>query len=435
MSQISRPWNGTTVGDAGPYTDAQWQKLYQYIIGLGAIRSNTGVFLGSGTQPNDGLRVTAQSPAAAGILVLPGSALVQGIAYMNDADVPLVVAANASGNPRIDTVVVQADYALQECRLAILQGTPAASPVPPTLTQIANTMWEIPVADVAAANGFTTIAQGNITPRQEWVNAPPGVYLDNVFNNSGAALEDGDVVIWDNTATRAVTTTVIANSSLAAGVWRGRNENGAYGRLQTKGIGYVRTNAAVAIGNILVTSTTARQAGVIANAPDRIIGRVLETTLAAGLALTAIDVSLGTGFDIIQIHDEKASGVAAASIVSGAWRTRELTTIVSDTAGLSSLPGSNRIRLAAGTYEFWICAPVASNSSAVRLFNFTDTAVIQEGAHGVGNAFVIGLFTIAAQKDLEIQQRINVTANGGLTLTTGANEVYTTVYLRRRAGS
>jgi len=45
MSETSRPWNGTITGDAGPYSDANWQQLYRAIIGFGAARSNSGVFL------------------------------------------------------------------------------------------------------------------------------------------------------------------------------------------------------------------------------------------------------------------------------------------------------------------------------------------------------------------------------------------------------
>lgn len=434
MTEISRPWNGTIIGDAGPYSDADWHELYRYIIGLGGNRANTGVFLGSGTPPNNGLRVTEQSPAAAGVNVLSGSALVQGIAYFTDATEAFAVAVNASGNPRIDTIVVQADYALQECRLALIQGTPVATPVAPALTQVAGVMWEIPVANIAVANGFSSIVQANITPRQEWVNAPSGVYLDGVLNNSAVALENGDVVVWDNTGIRAVTTTTTLDNKAAAGIWHGQTAIGAYGRVQVRGIGYVRVNAAVAPGNLLVTSTTAKQAAVDSGPANKVLGRALETTTGAGLALCNIDVHMVNDLDHIKIRDEKASGVAPASIVLSAWRTRELNTEVYDTGGFASLPGSNRILLQPGTYEFWANAPVANTTvgSAIRLFNFTDTAVIDESSHGVDSSTMLaGRFVLTAAKSLELQQWTAATINGGIALSTGANEIYASIYLRR----
>lgn len=293
MAESSRPWSGTSPGDAGPYSSQQWQKLYQAIIGLGGSRANVGPFLGSGSQPNDGLRVQAQGPATTSIDVLAGAALVQGAAYLNTATVSFAIAANSSGNPRIDTVILRADYALQTIRLAVLQGTPAATPSPASLTQTLNVLWEIPLADIAVANGFSSITQANITPRHEWVNAPPGVYLDNVVNNSGGTLQDGDVVIWDTSADRAVTTTTTANDSLLAGVWRGRTANGSYGRVQVQGIGYVNANAAITRGATLTTSGTAKQAAANASISlIPILGTALETTSGAGFVLAHIRVSI-----------------------------------------------------------------------------------------------------------------------------------------------
>lgn len=298
--QDSRPWNGITTGDAGPYSDTDWQQLYQYIIGWGATRANVGVFLGSGTQPNDGLKVQAQTVPSTSVDVLAGSALVQGIAYINTATVSFVIAANASGNPRIDTIILQADYALQTVRLVVLQGTPAASPAVPTLTQSANVLWEIPLADIAVANGFTTITNAVITPRHEWANAPSGVYLDSVLNNSGSELNTGDVVIWDASADRAVTVGTTFDDPLLAGVWQGRTANGGYGRVQRSGIGYVNASAAITRGNTLVTSvTTKRAAEQVRISLGAVLGIALETTSGAGYVLANINVqksSLGAGY-------------------------------------------------------------------------------------------------------------------------------------------
>lgn len=434
MSESSKPWNGITVGDSGPYSDSNWQEVWRNAFGWGGLRSNVGIFLGTGTPPNEGLRVEAQSPTTASINVLQGAALVKGVFYVNTSTEAFVVGANASGNPRVDTVVLQCDYALQTVRLTLKAGTPAATPVPPTLTQSAGILWEIPVADIAVADGFTVITQANITPRHEWVNAPPGVYLDNILNNSGVTLEDGDVVVWDNTVTRGVTTTTTADDQSVAGVWRARTATSEYGRVQTKGIGYVRVDAAAAPGDILASSTTTRQAGVIAGVRNKYIARVVETTLAAGLALCNIDVHMVRDEEYILIRDERANGSAAASVTQAGWRQRELNTEVFDTGGLASV-ASNQITLEAGTYEVIAGCPVSTaQNHRARLRDTTGGATLVEGSNILGGqALLFGQFTITVQSVIQLQHWITTTTTGGSAVSTGETEKYAYVYLVRKA--
>jgi hypothetical protein len=288
MTEASRPFDGTVVGDSGPYSAEQWRQIWRNVLGWGGERANVGVFLSSGTQPNDGLLVQAQSPVTTAIDVLRGAALVRGIFYLSDATVAFVVANNASGNPRIDTVVLRADYIAQTVRLALKQGAPAASPTPPSLTQTAGVIWEIPIADIAVANGFTSIASANISSRREWINAASGVYLDNVLNNSGVTLNDGDVVIWDDSADRAVTVSTTINDPDTAGTWVGSATPGTYGRVLVDGIGYIRTITAVTRGDHLTTSTVAGSAQISNGIERYFLARALETTSAAGLALAYV---------------------------------------------------------------------------------------------------------------------------------------------------
>lgn len=440
MTQRSLPYNGTTVGDAGPYSDADWQRLWQYIIGLGGVRANVGVFLGSGTQPYDGLRVQAQNPTTTAVDVLPGSALVQGIAYINDDTESFVIASNASGNPRIDTIVVQADYAQQETRLALSQGTPAASPVPPTLTQSAGIMWEIPVADIAVANGFTSISQSNITPRHEWVNAAPGVYLDNVLNNSGGTLVTGDVVIWDTSADRAVTTTTRLNHTRAAGVWVGRTDDGDYGRVLKTGVGFVNTNAAVTRGDRLVTSSTAKQAGISTTAETgRQVATALETTSGSGLALCNV-----TGFggkSKATIADQKAQGTAGGSSTAGSWQTRPINTELSDPDSIVAI-SANQFTPIAGVFNLFASAPFAGAISAacrIRLRNVTAGTTLKVSANttignGIpGTAVLFHTFAANGTDAYEIQyytsSALATTGLGVAVNAAGESEIYALVEL------
>lgn len=416
MTEISRPWSGTTIGDAGPYSDLHWQELYQAIIGWGAGRANNGVILMSGTEPNDGLKVTENSPAAANVLVLPGAALVQGIAYLNDDTETLSIAANASGNARIDTIILQADYALQTVRLEVLTGTPAASPVAPSLTQSAGVLWEIPIANIAVANGFTTITNSNITQRQEWVNAPPAVYLDSLTNNSGAELNNGDVVVWDSTANRAVKTSTTKGDESVAGVWQGGSQaNGGEGRVLTEGIAYLQTDAAVTRGDFLQHSTTAKKATPY-NFSGVAIARALETTSGAGLALCYVRF-IRQKNDYVIIEDQKAQNTAGGTATSGSFQKRDLNTEVTDLAGLASI-ASSVVTLQPGTYYARWSAPAANGvlTHQTRLRNTADginymgtseraAAAIQNQTVSTGSAF----FTITAAKTFELQHQVNTT--------------------------
>lgn len=447
MTEATRPWNGTTVGDAGPYSDSDWQELYQNIIGWGGKRSNVGVFLGTGTQPNEGLKVQAQSPATTSIDVLTGAALVQGIAYINTATEDFAIAANSSGNPRIDTIIVRVDYALQTGRLAVLQGTPAASPVAPSLTQTPGVMWEIPLADIAVADSFVSISNSNITPRYEWVNAPPAVYLDNVLNNSGVTLETGDVVRWDSSADRAVTTTTQVNDPRVAGVWQGRTANGSYGRVLKNGIGYVNGSAAVTRGALLTTHSVATEAVASTTIPaNGALARALETTSGAGLVLCYVQGHAGTSR--ATVADQKATNTAGGASAAAAWTTRVLNTEVSDPDGIVTVAG-NQITPIAGTYRLSVIAPfvagAASSTVRLRLRNVTAASVVKVGPNcttgQVNGAGVMALLTevifVANGTDAyDVQYYLNAGARVTDGLGVAINEAtvvetYTTVELER----
>lgn len=88
----------------------------------------------------------------------------------------------------------------------------------------------------------------------------------------------------------------------------------------------------------------------------------------------------------INIQDVKANGTGGGNFTSGAWRTRDLNTIVVDTHGLATL-ASNQITLPAGTYRCFILAPGFNvNDHVVRLRDITNGVTIAEGIEGRSNA-------------------------------------------------
>lgn len=338
MTEISAPWDGVSLGDAAnaPYSAAEWARIWRETFR--ASKADSGPLLGSGTSPDPGLTVQATTPASANVQVLPGSALVRGTWYANDANVTLPIAANASGNPRIDTVVLQKNVFTQTVRLVVLQGLTAVTPVPLPLTQLDVSVWEIPLADIAVASGFATITNANITPRRHWANLADGVYLQDVLNNSGGTLQTGDVVIWDTSADRAVTTTTTLGDAKTAGVWVGRTGAGGYGRVLVKGIGWVNTVGAAVRGYTLISYSTVKTAIPVASALGQSLrhglGVVIGATTGTGLCLAMIDVNA---------NHEGAIQVAQSTTVGG---TQSVTFVDSHaTHAVTLTPHGTRVKV------------------------------------------------------------------------------------------
>lgn len=152
-----------------------------------------------------------------------------------------------------------------------------------------------------------------------------------------------------------------------------------------------------------ITSTQEAQAEAFA----RLVKRVeqLETLEVGGAA------------DYILIQDQKAAGVDGGTFTAGAWRTRDLNTIVHNEGSHAAL-AANQITLQAGTYRVFASAPAhMANNHQLRFYNVTDaiaylgpsgwaiqTAITS--SYGVEDrAFVADKFTIASAKVFELQHR------------------------------
>ncbi len=140
-----------------------------------------------------------------------------------------------------------------------------------------------------------------------------------------------------------------------------------------------------------------------------------------------------TGY--ILLRDEKAVGTDGGTFTAGAWQTREINTKVVDVGGYATL-SANQITLPAGTYRCRIqCPAYAVNKHQARLYNVTNAAVLLLGSSqrnpSAGNhtvpSVIIGRFTLAAAKVLEVQHRCETTlATNGLGIAAGFDtEVYT----------
>ncbi len=209
MAQGSFIWDGNSgqggLGDCGPYSAANWAQVLKALMS-----GKTGV------SEVGQLEVMETSPASKSVRIVTGRAVVRGKVYWLDADTTLTISDNTSGNPRIDRVVLEADWATQTIRLKVLEGTPAATPTAPSLTQVDGTLWQLPLAQIAVTNGFTSITSGNITDEREFVNPPLGyavatvggktadystnstsfVTIDSTEFKLTVTTHGGDVLVW-----------------------------------------------------------------------------------------------------------------------------------------------------------------------------------------------------------------------------------------------
>jgi hypothetical protein len=146
MTERSYYWDGLVTGDAvlAPYAttvwnDLVWETLFQ--------RDST-----EQSVLEDYLNELVVSGVSGGVKVATGAALVNGTLYENTVALSLAIE-TPSSDPRIDRIVLRKTWVDQKIRLAVLQGTEAASPTAPTLTQSEGDTWEVSLAQVRITIG------------------------------------------------------------------------------------------------------------------------------------------------------------------------------------------------------------------------------------------------------------------------------------------
>ena len=106
--------------------------------------------------------VVASDPAAKTVEVKTGTFITGGVFGRVSTQHLLSISDNASGNPRIDRVVLRRDNANDTVTTIVLEGTPDASPTPPSISQSGDT-YEISLAQIAVADSFSSITASEIT--------------------------------------------------------------------------------------------------------------------------------------------------------------------------------------------------------------------------------------------------------------------------------
>ncbi len=170
MTQDSGLWDHFGGGDAD--TAVVWQSKYSAIERADwfskLLQSNSAHAFVVPDYGNE-LKVVADSPVSLDVIVRSGALEFRGWMYENTDDEVLTLAAANGSNPRLDRIVARLTppWTEQKIRVAVITGTPAATPSLPALTQTAD-IYEIDLAWVWVATSATTIAQTRIWDQREF---------------------------------------------------------------------------------------------------------------------------------------------------------------------------------------------------------------------------------------------------------------------------
>lgn len=97
-----------------------------------------------------------------GVSIAAGTAWINGYRYENTDSLNIPLTTASGSNPRIDRVVVRLSKVNRNIQLAVIDGTPAATPVAPALTRTSD-IYELGIADVLVPTAATSIVINNIT--------------------------------------------------------------------------------------------------------------------------------------------------------------------------------------------------------------------------------------------------------------------------------
>jgi len=112
------------------------------------------------------------------VKVYAGQAMVRGHYFISTATETLTVTTSDATNPRIDAVVLELDPTANSIVLKVIAGTPASTPVAPTLTQTDAGVYQQLLGLVAVAAGTGLIASGNVTDSRSFLGSTSVAWTD-----------------------------------------------------------------------------------------------------------------------------------------------------------------------------------------------------------------------------------------------------------------
>ncbi|WMJ86770.1 hypothetical protein [Anaerocolumna sp. MB42-C2] len=146
---------------SGFFNSSSGDRLYNatdFAAYFGSLVSN-GIFYVNTTN----LQVTPTTGMT--VSIAAGSAWINGYRYENTEALNKTLTTANGSYPRIDRIVIRWSLLNRSITVAVLTGTAAATPTPPTLTRSAE-VYELCLADVYVSQAATSIIAVNITDRR-----------------------------------------------------------------------------------------------------------------------------------------------------------------------------------------------------------------------------------------------------------------------------
>ncbi len=165
--------------DSGPGASvmtAQWSKMAR-------LWKPDGVIFGYANE----YQVYADSSGKQ-VKVKTGAVWIKGGYAYDTSENTIAMASNSSGTPRIDVIAAEIDWVNNTMGVVSITGTPGVTPVAPTLTKTDGTKWQLKLAEVYIANGYTTVAATDVTDYRTYTQRGQ----INVLGFQPASLNGGD---------------------------------------------------------------------------------------------------------------------------------------------------------------------------------------------------------------------------------------------------
>jgi len=191
MVQISRFWDGTTLGDAtvAPYdAGTEFSEVMSAVSGAAATPNKGGAIKTSQGE------LAISSPSAGVVRVGPGEGMAYGAWYRSDTAVDHTFATPAAA-ARTDKIVLRKSWGTQTVRQVVVTGAEGGGA--PALTQIVGDTWDVPIATISiATNGTITITDDRVvlgTPPTDQILTDPTIRDTAFFGAKPAGIADARI--------------------------------------------------------------------------------------------------------------------------------------------------------------------------------------------------------------------------------------------------
>jgi hypothetical protein len=148
MTEYAWPFDNSPSVAGSVVSESNWSKMASLWAASGVVKDYANELQCFGD--SSGLQVKVKT----------GKAWLQGAYYESDAETTIAIVANASGQTRVDRVVVRVNWTTNTCVQTVIEGTPGAGAPAPTWT---TTTWDLLLAQVTVVNGAALIAAGDVT--------------------------------------------------------------------------------------------------------------------------------------------------------------------------------------------------------------------------------------------------------------------------------